>query len=157
LRRIPASASHLIISVGGNDALGNADLLSLPVSSSAQALETCATRLLAFEHAYRDALARVMVLGRPTAVCTIYNGALAPEQAAAARMGVALFDDVILRTATDFRLDVLELRCVCTAPADYANPIEPSGRGGLKIARGIAAIVGALSARQEPARLWGSS
>ena len=28
-------------------------------------------------------------------------------------------------------------------PGDYANPIEPSGKGGLKIARGVAALIGA--------------
>jgi hypothetical protein len=157
LRHVPASTSHLIVSIGGNDALQSADLLSLPVRSSAEALQACATRLVAFERAYRRALTRVMALERWTAVCTIYNGALPPEQAAAARMGVALFDDVILRTATDLRADVLELRCVCTAAADYANPIEPSGRGGLKIARGIAAMLGVQPSPQEPARLWGAS
>jgi hypothetical protein len=30
--------------------------------------------------------------------------------------------------------DALELRSICTEPADYANAIEPSGQGGLKIA-----------------------
>jgi hypothetical protein len=38
LPRVPSDASHLIISVGGNDALRNRDLLSLRVSSSAEAL-----------------------------------------------------------------------------------------------------------------------
>ena len=41
-------------------------------------------------------------------------------------------------------LPVSDLRLVCDDPADYANPIEPSVRGGGKIAR---AIVGALGLR----------
>jgi hypothetical protein len=39
-------------------------------------------------------------------------------------------------------LPAIDLRLVCTEPADYANPIEPSGRGGLKIAGAIARSLG---------------
>ncbi|HXE56522.1 MAG TPA: hypothetical protein VNK43_00835 [Gemmatimonadales bacterium] len=45
-------------------------------------------------------------------------------------------------------LGVVDLRTVCADPADYANPIEPSSVGGAKIARAIAAAVGAR--RLEP-------
>jgi hypothetical protein len=155
LGRVPADASHLVISVGGNDALQNSDLLSLRVSSSAQALEQFAARLTIFQTAYRSALTRALSLGLPTAVCTVYNGALEPDRATAARLGLALFNDVILRTAIDMRVDALELRSICTEPADYANPIEPSDQGGLKIARAVAHLVGALPSQIGPARVWG--
>jgi len=57
----------------------------------------------------------------------------------------------------DLGLDVLELRLICTEPEDYANPIEPSGQGGLKIARAIARAIGATDqAGAKPARVWGS-
>ena len=45
LRAIPADATHLVVSVGGNDALQNRDLLSLRVTSTAQALDAFARRL----------------------------------------------------------------------------------------------------------------
>jgi hypothetical protein len=150
---VPADASHLVISIGGNDALQNRDLLSLRVTSSAQALEAIAARIAVFERAYRAAIAAAMMLDRHTAVCTVYNGAL-PEGADAARMGLTCFNDVILRTAIERRLDALELRSVCCEPADYANPIEPSGQGGLKIAQAIARLVGAAGSTP-PARIWG--
>jgi hypothetical protein len=54
-----------------------------------------------------------------------------------ARLALALFNDVIVRTATDLGLDVLELRAICTAAADYASQLNRPA-GGLKIARGIA-------------------
>jgi hypothetical protein len=38
---------------------------------------------------------------------------------------------------------VIDLRLVCTEPADYANEIEPSGPGGRKIAAAVARSVGA--------------
>jgi len=97
-----------------------------------------------------------MTLERRTAICTVYNGALEPERATIARVALALFNDVILRTAVDPRLDALELRSICTKPGDYANPIEPSGEGGLKIARAISRLVGPLDAAGAPsARVWG--
>ena len=68
---------------------------------------------------------------------TVYNGALDAVRALAARTGLAIFNDAILRAAIDFGIDALELRSVCTDPADYANAIEPSSAGGLKIANAI--------------------
>ena len=138
----------------GNDALQNIDLLSLRVTSSTAALEAFAARVGAFERAYRSAIMAAVALRRTVVVCTVYNGAL-QEHAAAARVGLAIFNDAILRTAVDLRLDALELRCVCTEPEDYANPIEPSGQGGLKIARAVALAIGALPASARPASVWG--
>jgi hypothetical protein len=156
LTRVPEDASHFVIAIGGNDALHNSDLLSLRVSSSAQALEIFADRITVFERAYRTAMALALRLGRHTAICTVYNGALEPGRSTIARVGLALFNDVILRTAVDLRLDALELRSVCTEPADYANAIEPSGQGGLKIARAIGRLVGALdSGGASSVRMWG--
>jgi hypothetical protein len=154
LRDVPDDASHLVISIGGNDALRHIDLLSLRVRSSAQALEAVAARLESFERGYRSALTQAMALRRTLTVCTVYNGAL-EEHATAARMALAIFNDAILRAAIDFRLDALELRSICTEPADYANPIEPSGQGGLKIATAVAFVVGAIAASTRPARVWG--
>jgi hypothetical protein len=155
LQRVPAGASHLVISIGGNDALQNGDLLELRVTSSAQALRTFAQRLDAFARAYDDAIGAALALGRHTTLCTVYNGALEPGRADIARVGLALFNDVILRTAVARRLTAIELRTICTEPRDYANPIEPSSAGGLKIARAIAHATGALPAAGEPARVWG--
>ena len=156
LVRLPKAASHLIIAVGGNDALQNSDLLSLRVSSTAEALELFADRIASFERRYRSAIAKVVAQGRHTAVCTVYNGALDPERATIARVALALFNDVILRTAVDFRLDVVELRSICTESAVYVNAIEPSGQGGLKIARAVARLVGAVGwTGPQPGRVWG--
>jgi hypothetical protein len=155
LRYVPDDGTHLVISMGGNDALQNIDLLNLPVDSTAAAFGALARRAAAFEEVYRAAVREAVALGRDTTVCTIYNGALEPAQATAARVALIAFNDVILRTAVDFRLRAIELRSICTEPADYANPIEPSAQGGMKIARAIARAVGAIESRG-PARVWGA-
>jgi hypothetical protein len=53
-----------------------------------------------------------------------------------------MFNDVILRTAFERGVPVIDLRLVCTEPSDYANPIEPSGQGGRKIADAIVCALG---------------
>ena len=141
LGRVPADASHLVVSAGGNDALGSSGLLRQPSRPLGQALAELAASRERFWQAYRDMLAAVLKLGRPTAVCTVYDAVpnLPPE-------GVALlsvFNDIILREATRERVPVLDLRFVCDRPADYAavSPIEPSAAGGMKIATAIARLV----------------
>ena len=143
LASMPADATHLVVSVGGNDALGYVGLLERAASSSAQVLGWFADAAEAFEARYRQMLARVLARGLPTTLCTIYNGNLGPPTQRLATTALAIFNDAILRAAATHALPVIELRHVCTEPADYANPIEPSSRGGEKIARAIvAAVVG---------------
>ena len=38
LRRLPSDATHLVVSVGGNDALGSGDFLAAPAGSAGEAL-----------------------------------------------------------------------------------------------------------------------
>jgi hypothetical protein len=145
--RVPEGATHLVLSAGGNDALMNNDLLAMPVRSSSDALRLFAARLGPFEIAYRTALQRLVSFGRRTVVCTIYNGWLDAEQAPLARVALMTFNDVILRAAFEQRLDVIDLRQICVDEADYANPIEPSGAGGRKIAAAIAGAVAGVPDR----------
>ncbi len=142
LARLPADATHLVISVGGNDALGTLDVLSSEATSVAHALAQLAAIQDRFEPSYRAMLDAVLAHNLPTAVCTIYNGNFPdPAYQRIATFGVISWDDTILRCAVERGLPVIELRLVCSDAEDYANPIEPSARGGDKIAATIAALV----------------
>jgi hypothetical protein len=143
LDRVPQDATHLVVSVGGNDALSNSDLLETSVRSTSETLLMFADRLDAFEQTYRTTIDRIVTLGREVAICTIYNGALDPELARPARVALMTFNDIILRVAFAHRATVIDLRSICVERSDYANPIEPSGKGGWKIAAAIARAVGA--------------
>src|SRR5437667_4624616 len=147
LFRLPPDVSHLVIAIGGNDVLASMELMGSPAKSVAEALLKVGERAGRFERAYRTMIDRVRRLGRSTTVCTIYNGNLSPDEAAVARVGLTAFNDVILRVAFESRFQVIDLRLVCTEPADYANPIEPSSTGGEKIARGI---IASLGLREDP-------
>jgi hypothetical protein len=142
--RIPADATHLVLSVGGNDALGHVGLLSRRARSGAEVLEWFAEAVDDFEIDYARLLDLLARRALPLVVCTIYNGNLAEAERRAARAALAIFNDAIQRAARARGLSVLELRHVCTEAGDYANPIEPSVQGGARIA---AAIVRALGPR----------
>jgi len=142
LRAVPEDATHLVLSVGGNDALGRGEFLSAPARSNAEALSGIADIGDDFERGYLAMLADVLALGLPTAICTVYYPRF--PDAALQKVAVAaltMFNDCIIRAAFAHGLPLLDLRLICSEEADYANPIEPSVRGGEKIARTIAEYV----------------
>lgn len=137
--QIPRDATHLVVSVGGNDALGESDLLRSPAIFTTDPLRHLGERVDRFEASYRSAVQPILGYGLPATLCTIYNGALEDRsEAARARVALMMFNDVILRVAFEHHASVIDLRLVCNERADYANPIEPSGPGGMKIAKVIA-------------------
>ena len=133
----PMSATYLFVSVGGNDALMNLNMLSDLTESGPALLETLSQVAAGFRSDYRRAIDAALALEKPVCVCTIYNGNLEPSIAPAARAAVAVFNDVIYATANEKHLGVIELRSICHQASDYANPIEPSASGGYKIAKAI--------------------
>lgn len=68
---LPDDVTHIAISVGGNDALRNIDVLARPARSVAEALATVADVRDLFASAYTRMLDEVLKLGLPTMVCTI--------------------------------------------------------------------------------------
>ncbi len=69
---VPADATHLFVSVGGNDALGEMRILQMPAASGVDVFNELANVAAAFEERYERMLGAVRELGKPTAVCTIY-------------------------------------------------------------------------------------
>lgn len=141
LTGLPGDASHLVVSVGGNDALLQAGVLEEGARSVADALGRLAAIRDSFARDYRAMLDEVARQGLPTAVCTIYDGRLPEPRGRIARTALGLFNDAITREAFARSLALIDLRLICDEDADYANPIEPSVQGGEKIAAAIAAFL----------------
>lgn len=72
LLEIPTDTTDLFISVGGNNAILNADVLQLNVKNSADFFDILANRASTFEYHYKEMLKKVLSLNLPTTVCTIY-------------------------------------------------------------------------------------
>ena len=144
LRRVPSDTTHLVVSVGGNDALRHLGVFEDRAPSIAHALNRLADIADGFRQDYRAMLDGVMARHLPSALCTIYDPRFPdPRLQRLAVTGLSLFNDTILREAALRGLPVIDLRLVCDRDEDYANAIEPSAKGGDKIA---AAIVGLVSA-----------
>ena len=154
ISRIPKDASHLVISVGGNDALGRASLLNESAQSVAQVVARLAKAQAGFAQTYEDMVEAVLSLGTPTAVCTIYDANYPEPQRQLVVAALSLFNDVITRVAFKRRLHVIDLRLICNEPADYADPIEPSARGGDKVASAISDLVRFPMGRRERSSIW---
>ena len=142
IARLPADASHLVVSIGGNDALRASAVFQEPSRSVGESLARLAEIRERFQAAY-DAMAEaVLARGLPAAFCTVYDPRY--PDALQRRVGIAglsLINDGILRVAASRALPVLDLRAICGDDADFANPIEPSAVGGRKIAGAISAWV----------------
>jgi len=138
LTRLPHDATHLALSVGGNDALGAIPLMSMPAQSVMHALSQLTVVQRAFHQSYRKLASQLQALGKPLAVCTVYESV--PGLTEELRTALSLFNDVITREALAVGATVIDLRQICIEPADYSiqSPIEPSERGGMKIAAAIA-------------------
>ena len=141
LARIPADATHLVVSAGGNDALGESSVLSAPVRIVGEAVMLLAEAQQRFARNYEDMLDAVLGLELPTAICTIYDTPPSAPNQPIIRTALAVFNDIITRAAFSRGLPLIDLRLICNEEADYANPIEPSAHGGEKIAVAIAGLV----------------
>jgi hypothetical protein len=142
LAQVPQDTTHLVLSVGGNDALGHYGILTQSARSVAEVIGKLANIGEEFEERYKQILAEVLHLGLPTIVCTIYYPRF--SDVTVQRLSVTastIFNDVILRQAFVTGLPVMDLRLICNEDTDYANPIEPSSRGGQKIAESIVRVV----------------
>ncbi|HZH90843.1 MAG TPA: SGNH/GDSL hydrolase family protein [Pyrinomonadaceae bacterium] len=141
-RSIPADASHLVLSVGGNDTLRHAHLLGDPARSMAEALNMLARAADDFEREYQLMLDALLARRLPLAVCSIYNPRFPDEgMQKLAVTALCVFNDAIIRAAVARGLPLIDLRLICNDERDYANPIEPSARGGAKIAAAIRRVL----------------
>jgi hypothetical protein len=79
VRRLPEDRTHLVLSVGGNNALAEASRLGISLfgmtdEPTSKALDTLADVSTAFETGYRFAVDACLRPKLPLGVCTIYNG-----------------------------------------------------------------------------------
>ena len=141
LRGLPADATHLIVSAGGNDALGESSILTERADSVGEALNVINDVHARFRHSYRAMLQALSDVAKPTCVCTVYDAV--PGLEPAEQTALAGFNEIILREAFLAGLPVIDLRLVCDLATDYSHVsrIEPSVLGGAKIVRAIVEVV----------------
>jgi len=138
LKKLPPDSTHLVVSIGGNDALGESAMLDARVASMAEALELMARVRERFHSAYKHMLEQLVETQLSVAVATIYEPRFPePDRRRVAATGLTMLNDIITRQAFARHIDLIDLRTICNEDVDFANPIEPSVHGGAKIARAI--------------------
>ena len=141
LELLNQDATHLCLSSGGNDAFNASGVLAREVRTVAEAADLLAKEQARFRDAYEGLLKVLLHRRKPLIVCTVYDSI--PGLGNAERTALAVFNEVILRSAFAAPLAVIDLRLVCDEAGDYSerSPIEPSVRGGAKIVRAISDVV----------------
>jgi hypothetical protein len=142
LKQLPGDASHLVLSVGGDNALGLESFFDDEADNVADALDQLDDIREDFTASYRKMLDGVLARNLPVAIATIHDA----RYSDAARTGMsntalAIYNDVITREAFARGLPVIDLRLIMSEQEDYANPIEASVTGGEKIARATATLL----------------
>ena len=99
---IPSNATYLFVSVGGNDALMNMDLLTDMETPGPQLLSKLSMLADVFHKNYDEAISGICKLRKPTYVCTIYNGNLESSISKAAKAAVGVFNPIFRRSRLRF-------------------------------------------------------
>jgi lysophospholipase L1-like esterase len=71
--KISDSATHLVVSAGGNDGLPRADILQRPTSSVGTAVEQLAAIRAEFHQNYCRMLSALLACEKPLVICTVYD------------------------------------------------------------------------------------
>ncbi|MFH5923110.1 SGNH/GDSL hydrolase family protein [Roseomonas xinghualingensis] len=142
LSRLSPDATHLVVSIGGNDALRQEGILGEGARTVGEGLARLAALRERFRVDYGAMLDAVSARSLPVALCTIYDPRF-PDRARRqlGTVGLTLFNDIITRAAFARGWPLIDLRLLCNEDADFANPIEPSVQGGGKIATEIARML----------------
>jgi len=143
LDKLPKLSTHKVLSIGGNDLLGQVYFLKNKDEFTAkEVMEQAVCKLAPIKNRYRTIVKNLSEQDSNILLCTVYEGNLLDDSlysdiAFASKAMVSMLNDIIFSTAATYKVDVLELRNIFTNPEDYANPIEPSHKGGRKLATGI--------------------
>jgi hypothetical protein len=140
LERLPKDATHLVVSIGGNDALQASGILMRPMMEAEEIFRELTQIQQSFQADYREMLRATLDKELPLAVCTIYDSI--PGMQRWELTPLSVFNDTIIREAARAGVPVIDLREICTEPGDYAfiSPIEPSTAGGFKIAQAVSRV-----------------
>jgi len=157
LQQLPTDATHLFLSIGGNDALQNINYLQQSAESVAEVISRFAQMIAVFRHNYLSIIESLSNQPIPKVLCTIYEPCFEQrDYQTIASTAIKFWNDVIIQTAVAHALPVLELRQIFTDPA-YANPIEPSAIGSDKLSNAILNIVQSHDFSQNQSIIYGSS
>ena len=139
LAAVPPEATHLIVSLGGNDLLDLARGMAGGAGSVTDRLARAGDLLGEFRQRTQRACDLIAARGLRSALCTIYEPPIG-DPVLKQMGGVVLgFVNVTIEAEAGGRgLDVIDLRSICRVREDFFDTIHPSAHGADKIAAALA-------------------
>ena len=158
MNNLPKDATHIFISIGGNDGYNRMDVFDESANTIGDAMGPLYEMRNEFEIDYNKMLKNVLSYGVPTTLCSIYYPRFEKSDNDVIRnylggknnqvpikkmamVGLSVYNDIITKEAFQAGLPLIDLRVLCNDDKDFANPIEPSAIGGKKIAVAIKEVV----------------
>jgi len=141
LENIPESITHIVISIGGNDALKLIPLLDEKTEDLNSALSKITPSVEHFRKNFSFILKQLSNLNSDNNlnlyVLNIYNSI--PKLEIEKKLIISIFNDVISEEATRLSIPIIDLRSLLIENSDFStlSPLEPSEIGGNKIAKKI--------------------
>ncbi|MFL9826668.1 SGNH/GDSL hydrolase family protein [Rhodoplanes sp. SY1] len=142
LTRLPADVTHLVVSIGGADAIAALAGVTDPVATVGDSLDRLAAARDRFAGRYAAVADALKATHRPVALCTMWRPSAREDRfARAAGVGIDLLDNAIVRIALARGLALIDLRLVCPGEDDFDLAGTPSARGCAKTASAVVRFV----------------
>lgn len=138
LDSIPEDATHLVVSMGGNNLVDQLSYADAPASTTTESMIILSALSEQFRALYNESLQNILKLGLPTIVCNMHNPPFENDTIlTVAVTALQVFNDCIYQEAVQAGVPLIELRSICNDKEDLANTIALSAIGGKKLAETI--------------------
>jgi hypothetical protein len=135
LDTIPEGATHLVVTMGGDNLIDQLTYVDAPASTTKESLIIMSALSEQFRKLYNESLQSILKLGIPTIACTMHDPHFDDDTILAVSVvALQVFNDCIYQEASQAGIPLIELRSICNKEADFANSIELSAVGGQKLA-----------------------
>lgn len=142
LVKIPSDATHLVLSIGGNNIIDQLAYADAPASTTTESMIILSALLEQFRKLYHENLQDILKLGLPTIVCNMHNPPFEDDTIlTVAVTALQAFNDCICQEVTQAGLPLIEMRSVCSDETDFADVIALSASGGQKLAQAIKQVL----------------
>jgi hypothetical protein len=148
LFNFPDDATHVVISIEGNQAIRESGLLEGKPASMAAGLARLSYAADQFENKVEALIQAAQATRLPTVICSMWPPRYQdPTHQRAAVAALGIFNSRILRRAVEARISLVDLRPVCNEPEDYADDTMLSRHGLQKAANVISRALFEVSRR----------
>lgn len=139
---VPEAATHIILSASGNDLLSLLNQMVVANFTLSSMYTTIGTGLGQVSEDYRVLVQDVKALGCHLACCTLYRPSFNHMFfKSLATFSLGIHNNRIRQISTDLDSSIIEFSDIFDDPADFANPLELSSRGGSKLVGNVSAFV----------------